>query len=78
MISVIVFMAVQQPEYRDNAQPKRPKSRRSWTLPGLRTGIWASMNEYSLWLGTVDDLQAGSSPASRRTPPFGPEPEMLP
>ncbi|HBT42716.1 MAG TPA: hypothetical protein DIW51_02120 [Rhodospirillaceae bacterium] len=37
----------------------------------------ASISACSDWLGTVDDLQAGSSPAITSTPPLGAVPAML-
>ena len=69
MFSVMAFSPTQQPEYRDSSQPKIPRSNTSWTFAGASTGTEAPMNMCSDWWGSVEDLQAWSSPATASTPP---------
>src|SRR5438132_3738295 len=78
IVSATVLKATQQPEYRDIAQPKRPRSRMSSMPAGFSTGIEASMKANSDWCARVEDLQVWSSPASSNTPPCGAEPAELP
>jgi len=71
---VTTFMPTQSPEARESMKPWRPKSRISWTDPGKIVGIRASQSATSEWLGSVEDFDTGSSPASASTPPFLPTP----
>ena len=47
-VSAVALSATQHPEKRDIAQPWMPKSRYSWTVDGLSTGIIADANMCSL------------------------------
>src|SRR5438477_8998558 len=67
--SVTHLNATQHPENRDMAMPCKPRSRYSWTLDGLSTGMQQALNMCSLWCARVEDLAAWSSPASTSTPP---------
>ena len=67
--SATVLKPTQRPDQRDIAQPCRPSSSRSRTSAGTSTGMWAAISAGSLWCGTVEDLQAWSSPAIASTPP---------
>src|SRR5258708_33743438 len=67
--SVTHLNATQHPEKRDIAKPCRPRSRYSWTLEALSTGMQQALNMCSLWCARVEDLAAWSSPASTSTPP---------
>ena len=55
--SAVTFMAVQQPDRRDIAQPCSPYSIISGMVDGARIGIMASTSAYSLWCEVVEDLQ---------------------
>src|SRR5882672_7958345 len=72
--SVTHLNATQHPENRDMAMPCRPRSRYSWTLEALSTGMQQALNMCSLWCARVEDLAAWSSPASTSTPPCLDEP----
>jgi hypothetical protein len=71
---VTILTPTQSPEIRESMKPCRPRSRMSWTLPGKMVGMSASYSATSEWLGRVEDLDTGSSPARASTPPFFPTP----
>ena len=51
IVSAVVFIATHRPEYRDMAQPARPRSITSCTLEGLRMGMNTLSNTCSVWCG---------------------------
>ena len=77
-MSAIAFIAIQQPEKRDIAQPCRPKSRNSCSVEGFSTGIMEAAKMWSLWCGSEDDFAPWSSPTITSTPPCFEVPAALP
>ena len=75
--SATILSATTQPDARDIATPCMAIVTISRALRGNRTGIPSAANERSLTTGTVDDLEAGSSPTKSSIPPRGLAPYML-
>src|SRR3954447_26430867 len=65
------FIALHRPDAREQAIACNPRSRTSCSVPGKTVGIWSEASVASPALGSVDDLQLGSSPTSASTPPVG-------
>ena len=57
-VSLTIFNADQQPEYRESAHPYRLNSRTSCTLAGYRMGTENDATVCSLWCAKVEDFPA--------------------
>ena len=75
--SATIFSATTQPEARESATPCMAIVTISSALRGNSTGMPSAASDRSLTAGTVEDLEAGSSPTSSSTPPRGLTPYML-
>lgn len=71
IVSAMHFMPTHRPEKRESAMAFTPYSSTSPTSAGSSMGISRSAKAYSEPLVTVEDLEAGSSPARARTLPSG-------
>jgi hypothetical protein len=77
IVSATHFMPTQVPAWRDMAMDFTPYSSTSATSAGSSIGISRSAKACSEPEVTVEDLLAGSSPASASTPPRGAVPAPL-
>jgi len=60
--SATIFSATMQPDARDSATACMPIVTISLAFRGNRTGMPSAASDRSLTAGTVEDLEAGSSP----------------
>jgi len=76
--SAMIFRPVQRPVARESATACSPNSTTSDTEPGASSGMARLCAIGSQELGTVDDLQDGSSPMIATAPPSRAVPARLP
>ena len=75
--SATILSATTHPDARDIATPCMAIVTISRALRGNSTGMPSAASDRSLTAGTVDDLEAGSSPTRSSIPPRGLAPYML-